>query len=125
MEQLSELRPIPTLDQIAAEPSRAADLPLPTAQALLSALLTAQAALWGRLLSGENGDGQRPPGEKVPNGDQLLTVEEAAKRLGTSKDWLYRRTSRLPFTVRLGRQLRFSCNGLNRYIQQRKSAENA
>jgi len=32
-------------------------------------------------------------------------------------DWLYRRTTRLPFTVRLGRALRFSEEGLNRWIR--------
>lgn len=54
-------------------------------------------------------------------GDVLLGVAEAAKRLGTSEDWLYRHASELPFTRRLsGRQLRFSGRGIEQYIRQRK-----
>ena len=51
----------------------------------------------------------------------LLTVEEAAERLGTSRDWLYRKAHKLPFTVRLGaRQLRFSSKGIDRYLRTRQ-----
>lgn len=54
-------------------------------------------------------------------GDTLLRVDEAAARLGTSKDWLYRHADQLPFTVRAGRrQLRFSSQGIDRYIRQRQ-----
>ena len=55
------------------------------------------------------------------DGDRLLTVAEAAVRLACSKDWLYRH--RLPFAVRNGRQLRFSADGLHRYIRQRAGRE--
>ena len=51
--------------------------------------------------------------------DTLLTVEEAADRLGVSPDWLYRRTSQLPFVVRVGRHVRFSAKGIDRYIRNR------
>src|SRR4029453_15150268 len=37
--------------------------------------------------------------------DSLLTIEEAAARLKCSADWLYRHAKRLPFTVRMGRNL--------------------
>jgi hypothetical protein len=41
--------------------------------------------------------------------DNLLTVTEAAQRLNTSPDWLYRHASKLPFTVRLApKQLLFT-----------------
>jgi excisionase family DNA binding protein len=49
--------------------------------------------------------------------DQLLTVDEAADRLACSKDWLYRHHHRLAFAVRNGRHLRFSAEGLDRYIR--------
>lgn len=55
--------------------------------------------------------------------DQLLTVEEVAKKLGVPRDWIYRRTRKLPFTVRLGpRHVRFSLRGLERYIRQRQKS---
>jgi excisionase family DNA binding protein len=54
------------------------------------------------------------------DGDTLLRVDDAARRLGTSLDWLYRHAKRLPFTVRQGHQLRFSSQGIDRYIKQRQ-----
>jgi excisionase family DNA binding protein len=49
--------------------------------------------------------------------DSLLTVEEAAARLKCSADWLYRHAKRLPFTVRMGRNLRFSERGIDEAIR--------
>jgi excisionase family DNA binding protein len=64
--------------------------------------------------------GQERRADAVPE-DHLLTVEEAAERLGTSRDWLYRKAHKLPFTVRLGpRQLRFSSRGIDRYLRTRQ-----
>ena len=51
--------------------------------------------------------------------DRLLDVEEAARTLGVSEDWLYRRVARLPFAVRLGRTVRFSAPRLEGYIRSR------
>ena len=53
----------------------------------------------------------------VRNGaDRLLTVQEAAQRLAVTPRWLYRHAGDLPFTVRLGRLLRFSERGLDRWL---------
>jgi excisionase family DNA binding protein len=52
--------------------------------------------------------------------EELLDVKTAAQRLGVSVDWVYRQAARLPFTVRLGRSLRFSSEGLDRYVRQRQ-----
>jgi predicted DNA-binding transcriptional regulator AlpA len=49
--------------------------------------------------------------------DRLLTAEEAAKILGMSPDWLYRRAKQLPFTRRIHhKMLRFSYQGIQKYI---------
>ena len=55
--------------------------------------------------------------------DRLLPVAEAADRLACTTDWLYRHHHRLPFAVRTGRQVRFSADGLDRYIRQRAGRE--
>jgi predicted DNA-binding transcriptional regulator AlpA len=55
-----------------------------------------------------------------PKNDTLLPIDEAAVRLGVSTDWLYRRADGLPFTVRLGRNLRFSSQEIANYIRQRR-----
>ena len=56
--------------------------------------------------------------------DRLLKIDEAAERLQTSKDWLYRKWKHLPFAVQLSpKQLRFSSKGIDEYIQQRKNGD--
>lgn len=108
------LASVPSLDRIAADPGRAADLPLGDAEALIATCLVAQCALFARLLAARSNG--RPPDPE----DRLLTVEEAAARLGCSPDYLYRRSKHLPFAVRLGRGLRFSSSGIDTYIKQRR-----
>jgi hypothetical protein len=49
--------------------------------------------------------------------DSLLSVQEAALRLKCSEDWLYKRAKNLPFTVRMGRNLRFSGRGIDSAIR--------
>ena len=55
-------------------------------------------------------------------GDKLLTAEKAAEILSVSPDWLYRHGSRLPFTRKLApRVLRFSSQGIQKYLSTRKN----
>jgi excisionase family DNA binding protein len=51
--------------------------------------------------------------------DELLSVEEAAERLGIGKDYLYRHSKQFPFTRRMGRKLVFSSQGIDEYIRKR------
>src|SRR5262245_41924772 len=94
--------PIPSLDELAADPSKATSLSAEAARSVMVRCAAVLAAL-----------GSTPPA-LVPqpvDDDRLLTTEDAAQRLGVSTDWLYRRAPRLPFTVRLERVLRFSARG--------------
>jgi excisionase family DNA binding protein len=52
--------------------------------------------------------------------DRLLSIEEAAKMLGHSKIWLYRNSKRLPFLVKMGRSIRFSRSGIEKWIETQK-----
>jgi predicted DNA-binding transcriptional regulator AlpA len=54
--------------------------------------------------------------------DELLTADEAADRLGISKNTLYRNSSSYPFTRRIGkgRNLRFSALGIDAYLAKRR-----
>ena len=86
---------------------------IPAALGLLAAL---QLRLTARLLQ-EQADRT----DRVDSGDTLLPVGAAAKKLGMTEDYLYRHAGQMPFTVRLGRrQLRFSSQGIDRYIKQRQ-----
>ena len=86
---------------------------------------TAQVANVYRLVLAElaavNGNGAPTP--PPPNGaDRLLTVQEAATRLGVPPGWLYRRAKTLPFTRKLGpKTLRFDPDGLARWVTRRSA----
>jgi len=54
--------------------------------------------------------------------DENLQIEEAARRLGVSKNYLYRHGNRLPFAVRIGRRLLFSAAGLEKWNRTRHRA---
>jgi excisionase family DNA binding protein len=87
--------------------------------ALICQLATLETSLAARLIGALSTLHER----SLVKGDRLLTVGEAAERLATSKDWVYRQHHRLPFAVRHGRQIRFSMEGLDRYIRDRVGAE--
>ncbi|MBI4518759.1 MAG: hypothetical protein HY699_23435 [Deltaproteobacteria bacterium] len=109
------LTAVPTLDDLAAHPERAAELPVEVLQGLLSRCVSLQSGLLGALITVSARNGHRPA-----EPDTLLDVTAAAARLGASKDWLYRHAKQLPFRVPQGRLLRFSSHGIARYIQTRQ-----
>lgn len=57
-----------------------------------------------------------PTNPSPPEPDRLMPVEQAASRLGVSKDFLYRHADEYPFTRRIGSSLRFSSVGIDRFI---------
>jgi excisionase family DNA binding protein len=59
-----------------------------------------------------------PASVQSPGSDELLSIAEAARRLGVSKDFLYRHGSDFPFTRRMGRKLLFSSVGIEKHIKQ-------
>lgn len=94
------------------DPSQMAHLNPSLIPALLLQLGALQSSMAARL-AGTQGTGD----DSVK--DTLVDVEDAAERLGVSEDWLYRRTSKLPFVVRVGRHVRFSSHGIDRFIRNR------
>ena len=53
-------------------------------------------------------------------GNRLLTVDEVATRLHLSREVVYRRARRWPFTRRIGRALRFSPTGLEAWLARQR-----
>jgi excisionase family DNA binding protein len=102
----------PDLVELVKDPSRLSELNPEHIPALLTQLSAMQASMAARLVA--TNDGAKHDSEET-----LLTVDEAAQRLGVSPDWLYRRTNALPFVVRVGRHVRFSAKGIERYIRNR------
>ena len=100
------------LAALVEDPARVATVPPGRIPALLSQLSAMQGAMAARLISADRD-------ESVSAEDTLLTVDQAAERLGVSTDWLFRRSRTLPFVGRLGRHLRFSNRGIDRYLRNR------
>ena len=114
MATITKLVRVPTLAEIISDPAKVAALPKEAIPELRGELARLDTILLATLLA--RGDGQ----STAPQGDRLLDVEAAARKLGTTPDWLYRNASRLPFAIRVGKkQLRFSETGIDRYIHQR------
>jgi predicted DNA-binding transcriptional regulator AlpA len=63
---------------------------------------------------------ERMNGKKSPKEDRLLTLEELCAVLNVSPQWVYHNIKKLPFTRKVGGMLRFSANGLQRYIEASK-----
>jgi excisionase family DNA binding protein len=104
--------PIELFDLV-KEPARVSEVDHTQIPALLTQLSAVQASMAARLVAASQ------DAAKELTEQSLLTIEDAAQRLGVSKDWLYRRTRRLPFVVRVGGRIRFSPSGIDRYIRNR------
>jgi excisionase family DNA binding protein len=107
----------PSLGELAADPSRVAEIPPEAVPGLLAQAAAVQAALAVRLVVPS-----RPAPVTPAETDRLLTPAEAATMLGVAVPWLYRHANRLPFTRRLSRRtLRFSEAGVKRWLSTRRS----
>ena len=56
-----------------------------------------------------------------PQADELLDIQAASKRLGLSRDYLYRHHQQFPFTRRMGRKLLFSSLGIDEFIRRKRA----
>jgi predicted DNA-binding transcriptional regulator AlpA len=107
----------PTLDAVVTSPDCTAGLPLTTLVDLRRQAACALAELDARIALAL----ADPPPSGAPEDPALLDVAAAAKRLGVSRDWLYKKAHTLPFAVRVGpRQLRFSAAGIRRWLERRQ-----
>jgi hypothetical protein len=52
--------------------------------------------------------------------DELIDVQEASRRLGISRDYLYHHHSSFDFTRHVGRRLLFSVDGIQAHIRGRR-----
>lgn len=93
-------------------------VPLEEVPAMIGRLEELKAALWIRASSpaAAANPPPRPAGE-----DRLLTVQEVAKHLGVSADWVYDHQRHFA-VVRVGRSLRFLDSSVERYIRTRAIA---
>ena len=87
----------------------ARELPVQELPRLLGELEEVRCTAMARLTS---------PAPVQSQSDELLDVAEAARRLGLSRDYLYRHSHEFRFTRRVGRKLLFSNSGIEKYIKR-------
>jgi hypothetical protein len=105
------MQPVPTLDELARDPSAAIGLPSSALAALQTRAAAVLLAIGAALATSTAVDTQPAPP------DVMLTVDEASARLRRSRQWLYRNAEHLPFVRRLSRKsLLVSETGLNAYL---------
>lgn len=80
---------------------------------LLGELEKLKASLWLRMTTGSQAC-------STQGTDRLLTADEVAERLNVTPAFIYKKARQYPFTIRQGRYVRFSQNGLERYLKQRQ-----
>ncbi|MBI4464509.1 MAG: helix-turn-helix domain-containing protein [Acidobacteria bacterium] len=114
-EEAVSLSVVPKLEDLMNDPGKVKDLPLEAVPNLRAELAKLDSLLLMRLAFPQSNDHT----EHSAHGDRLLSVEEAARKLGKSKDHLYRHAGDYAFTVRDGRSLRFSEQGIEKFIRQR------
>ena len=78
---------------------------------LIGELESLKAAAWARLTS---------PVPTAQQHDSLLSIEEAAERLGMSVKWLYSNHRDMPFARKQGKRILFSSRGIDSYINKGK-----
>ena len=111
MNKLTQIKVMPTLDDLAVDPFLAKDLSSEEAANMLGRVMAVQPTLMVQAMSSKEK-------EHLKVGDRLLMAGEVACRLNCDRDWVYRNTKKLPFTRRLSsKQLRFSEKGLEEYIK--------
>jgi hypothetical protein len=112
---------IPTLDEVARDPSRAAGLPVDALAGLTARCAAVQAALAAAQVAvfmDVKATLRRPNGE-VPADDRMLLPAEAAALLRRKRRWIYRNADRLPFVRRISRKsLLCSENGIKRWLER-------
>jgi integrase len=97
---------------LAALPALVREVPSKALPGVVGALAAAQAEALARIVAGSSLTTAPGPAENLP-------VAEAARRLGVSRDWVYRNAPSLPFAVRIGRRLLFDARGMERWNRSR------
>ncbi len=107
---------MPSLDEIAADPARAAGLSQPIRLQLIARCATIVLAL------AKTQDRERANDNDVAS-DRLLTAEELATLMQVKVSWVHADGHKLPFAVRLLGQRkvkRYSYAGFEKYIRARQ-----
>jgi predicted DNA-binding transcriptional regulator AlpA len=112
---MSEVRAVPTLDELAATPSRAMELPSEVLKVLMGRCLIVQGALHAGLVA--NGNGHQ--GEHADKFDRFLNAKGVGLLVGRSASWVNHNKDALPSRRRVGESDAWSERDILRWMQTR------
>ena len=114
---IRDLWALPTWNDLFADPSLFDRLPSEAQATLYEQIAAMQAKLLAKTIINARSTAQQSSSEP----DRALGIGEAARRLNTSKDSLYRIWRRLPFAYKdpIDGKVKFSGKGIERHISQR------
>jgi predicted DNA-binding transcriptional regulator AlpA len=104
---------IPTIEQLIADPAKAATLPPETAQVILIGLASIHPVLLQRALKGPDAIPATP--------EKFLTVQQVVARFAVSKQWLYRHKGQLPHSQPSRKVLLFPESRLCKWFANKKT----
>ena len=111
---IEKLTDIPTMDQVIAEPSRAATLPPEVARTFLIGWATVQPLL---IMQALKDTGQAAPATP----ERFLTVVETVARFGVTRRWLYAHAKQMPHSQPSRKTLLFPERAVTKWFASRKS----
>jgi hypothetical protein len=116
------LTPVPSLDELARDPQRAANLPAHALRSLILRTATLQNLLLAALMNAEENEPSTAAAvPAAPEADRMLTPDEAAALCGLPRRYLLRATRGKPFRRDFSRKrIRFSEAGLRRWRDSRR-----
>lgn len=113
-DELASPRSVPTLDELAAHPERATELPAGVARQLYVQVAALKAALAATLLASPVAAPVRPP-----HGDRFVGPAEVAVKIGKSRSWVEKHAAELPPRRRVGGEGLWSERELEAWIRAR------
>jgi len=111
---MNNLIPIPSVDELVADPSKAANLPADAARTLLYGLCGLLPVLLAQM-SQDTGLADAPASEK------FLTVAEVVMQFGVTPRWLYAHKKQLPHSQPSRKVLLFPEQKLRKWFQAHKA----
>jgi len=100
--QAAALPVVPSLEEVAADPSSAAGLSLETFAALAVRCAIVQTALAEALFAAAKSQPVRRSDQSAT--DRTLDADEIARQLGQNRRWVFRNSKKLPFVRRTSRK---------------------
>jgi predicted DNA-binding transcriptional regulator AlpA len=113
---VSELRAVPTLDELAADPGKAEELPPGEASLLFVKVRNLEAVLLARMIAS-----REAAAEHNGAGDRFLDAAALGALIGKSKSWVEKHTEELPKRRKVGGEGMWSEREVQTWMKHRET----